>query len=215
MVGMAGMSTHSRSTPAGKRAQRRADRRRARLQVWLLVCGGALVFAGLLFWSLSPKGNSLGPARVGEPAGDFVLADLNGRPVHLSDYQGQVVLINGWATWCPPCRAEMPTLQAFYEAHREQGFSLLAVNAGEGQPAVTGFVSQMGFTFPVLLDPGERVLSGLGTAGLPTSFVIGRDGMVKYIHAGGITGDVLEGAGRSTPGRPIGLCRLAAKTRLL
>lgn len=192
MVGTLAMSTRSRSTPAGKGAQRQAHRRRARLQTWLLLSGGLLVFGVLLVWSLSPKGSKLGPARVGEPARDFALADLEGHPVRLSDYAGQVVFINGWATWCPPCRAEMPTLQAFYEAHHEQGFMLLAINAGESQPAVAGFASQMGFTFPVLLDPGERVLSGLGTAGLPTSFVIDRDGTVAYLHAGAVTDNVLE-----------------------
>jgi cytochrome c biogenesis protein CcmG/thiol:disulfide interchange protein DsbE len=101
-------------------------------------------------------------------------------------------LINGWATWCPPCRAEMPALQAFYDAHRDQGFVILAINAGESQGTVSAFISQMDFTFPVLLDPGERVLSSLGTTGLPTSFVVGQDGVVSYIHAGGLTMDVLE-----------------------
>ncbi len=186
------MSTHSRSGVAGKRARRRADRRRARIQTWLLVGGGLLVFGALIVWSLSPKSGGARPARIGSELDDFVLADMGGHPVRLSDYQGQVVLVNGWATWCPPCRAEMPTLQAFYDKHQDEGFTLLAINAGESQPTVSGFVSQMGFSFPVLLDPGERVLSSLGTSGLPTSFVIGRDGKVKYIHAGGITADVLE-----------------------
>lgn len=186
------MSTHSRSGVAGKRARRRADRRRARIQIWLLVGGGLLVFGALIFWSLSPKGSGPRPAQIGTELDDFVLADMGGHPVRLSDYQGQVVLVNGWATWCPPCRAEMPTLQAFYDKHQDEGFTLLAINAGESQSTVSGFVSQMGFSFPVLLDQGERVLSSLGTSGLPTSFVIGRDGKVKYIHAGGITADVLE-----------------------
>lgn len=186
------MSAHNRASAADRRAQRRANHRRARIQTWLLIAGGVLVFAVLVVWSLSPKGSSLEPARVGEPASDFVLADLDGGPVRLSEFKGQVVLVNGWATWCPPCRAEMPTLQAFYSAHHDQGFTLLAVNAGESQATVSNFVSQMGFSFRVLLDPGQRVLSGLGTNGLPTSFVIDREGKVAYIHAGGITADVLE-----------------------
>lgn len=191
-VDTASMSTHSRSGMAGKRARRRADRRRAKIQTWLLVGGGLLVFGVLLVWSLSPKSGGPRPARIGVEADDFVLADIEGHPVRLSDYRGQVVLVNGWATWCPPCRAEMPTLQAFYNTHHDEGFTLLAINAGESQPTVSGFVSQMGFSFPILLDPGERVLAGLGTNGLPTSYVIGRDGKVKYIHAGGITANVLE-----------------------
>ncbi len=185
------MSTHSRAGSTGKRARREALRR-ARVQTWLWVAGGLVVFAVLIVASLSGKTGGAGPARVGARVGDFVLANVQGQPVRLSDFEGKVVLVNGWATWCPPCRAEMPTLQAFYDIHREEGFELLAVNAGESQSAVSAFVSQAGFTFTVLLDPGERVLSGLGTSGLPTSFVIGRDGKVAYIHAGGITADVLE-----------------------
>jgi cytochrome c biogenesis protein CcmG/thiol:disulfide interchange protein DsbE len=189
---MKDMSTRSRPKVVAKRGKRRAERRRAALQTWLMVTGGVLVFAALLVWSLSGKTGGPTPAKIGARLDDFVLADVNGHPVQFSDYKGQVVLVNGWATWCPPCRAEMPDLQAFYEAHKQQGFVLLAINAGEGRAAVSAFVSQMRFTFPVLLDPGERVLSGLGTTGLPTSFVIGRDGVVEYIHAGGLTADVLE-----------------------
>jgi len=159
------MSTHSRSGVAGRRARRRAERRRARIQTWLLVGGGLLVFGALIVWSLSPKGGGARPARIGSELDDFVLADMGGHPVRLSDYQGQVVLVNGWATWCPPCRAEMPTLQAFYDKHQDEGFTLLAINAGESQPTVSGFVSQMGFSFPVLLDPGERSWPSSNRAG--------------------------------------------------
>lgn len=86
----------------------------------------------------------------------------------------------------------MPALQDFYRAHQAEGLQLLAVNSAGGREAVANFISQMGFAFPVLLDPGEAVLNGLGTNGLPTSFVIGRDGRVKNIHVGMFTPDALE-----------------------
>jgi cytochrome c biogenesis protein CcmG/thiol:disulfide interchange protein DsbE len=190
---MAAMGTRSRPSSSGnKRALRKAQRRRATLRTWLLISGGVALFAALFIWSLAPKSGGPGPARLGGSMDDFVLADLQGHPVRLSDYAGQVILVNGWATWCPSCLSEMPGLQAFYDAHRDEGFALLAINAGEDQPSVSAFVKRMGFTFPILLDPGERVLAGLGIPGLPTSFIVGRDGKVKYIHPGGITTEVLE-----------------------
>jgi peroxiredoxin len=123
---------------------------------------------------------------------DFTLNNLAGNAVRLADYKGQVVIVNAWATWCPPCRAEMPALGEFYRAHQAEGFQLLAVNAGENRPSVASFITQMGFTFPVLLDPGEATLNALGMRGLPTSYVIGRDEVVKNVHIGEFTTKALE-----------------------
>ena len=154
--------------------------------------GLAVIGIGLILLGLASAGLLLGmgstpPTRVGHSLRDFTLTSLAGNAVHLSDFRGQVVLLNGWGTWCPPCRAEMPTLNAFYRLHQAQGFQLLAINAGEERAAVASFIAQTGFTFPVLLDPGERVLSSLGTRGLPTTYIIGRDGILKSIHVGEFT----------------------------
>ena len=130
--------------------------------------------------------------KIGSPLGDFTLKDVTGKSVHLSDYAGKPVLINAWATWCPPCKAEMPTLNQYYQNHRNQGFVLLAVNAGDSQNTTADFVSQNSLSFPVLLDPGARVLDAMGINDFPTSIFIGRDGVVKTVHLGSYTSQTLE-----------------------
>jgi len=133
-----------------------------------------------------------GPARVGAAIADFALTDLFGSEVRLSDFAGRPVLINAWATWCPPCMAEMPALHDCYRDHQAEGFVLLAVNGGEEPSLVRGFIQQTGFTFPVLLDPGAEQLSELGIRNFPTSILVGRDGMVRRIHTGMLTADQLQ-----------------------
>ena len=91
----------------------------------------------------------------------------------------------------------MPALESYYTAHEADGLVLLAVNAGESRATVNAFIAQTGFTFPVLLDPGQRVLSGLGIQAFPTSILIGRDGRVMYMQAGALTPEMLES--RLTP----------------
>lgn len=118
------------------------------------------------------------------PAPDFALQTVDGQMVKLGDYRGQVVLLNTWATWCPPCRAEMPDLEAYYREHKVDGFVVLAVNSGESTETVTAFLEEQDFTFPVLLDPDGRVMSEYKVRGLPTSFFIDRDGMMHNIWSG-------------------------------
>jgi len=132
------------------------------------------------------------PARVDYAAPDLQLTDLDGNPVDLADYRGQVVLLNNWATWCPPCKAEMPTLQAYYEAHQGQGFVLIAVEAGEPADEVRAFVQEYGLTFPVWLDPQNLSLTRFRTDALPSSFVIDRDGRVRLAWTGAIERSTLE-----------------------
>ncbi len=166
--------------------------RRRRPPLGLAVIGVGLILLGIASaWLLLGVG-SAPPTRVGRSLPDFALTSLAGNVVHLADFKGQVLVLNGWGTWCPPCRAEMPTLNAFYRAHQAQGFQLLAINAGEDRAAVASFIEQTGFTFPVLLDPGETVLSRLGTRGLPTSYIVGRDGKLRNIHIGEFTAQDLE-----------------------
>ena len=135
---------------------------------------------------------SLGPARKGAQFGNFTLTDVNGKQVQLSDYAGRPVLINAWATWCPPCQAEMPDLNAYYKAHSGQGFVILAINAGETSAQASNFANQLGLTFPILLDPSERLMDALHIADFPTSILVGRDGLVKAIHIGRMTPAMLE-----------------------
>jgi len=119
--------------------------------------------------------------RVGFPAPDFVLRDLAGRTYRLSDLRGQVVFLNVWATWCPPCREEMPSMERLYRRLRGTDFHMLAVNVDEGgTDLVRQFVEQVGITFPVLLDPRGGVPQRYGVTGFPETFIIDRRGQVVH-----------------------------------
>jgi len=175
-----------------RKQQQRAERRKAQVQS-IAIVGGLIVIVGIvLALSFSAPNASIGRAVIGKPISDFTLTDINGTAHNISDYKGRPVLINAWATWCPPCRAEMPDLHAFYLKHQAEGFEMLAINSGESQPVVASFIQQMGFTFPALVDQNKVVLDGLGISGLPTSILVGRDGTVKYIHVGGLTPDMIN-----------------------
>ncbi len=106
---------------------------------------------------------------------DFTLADLQGKPWHLRDLRGKVVLVNFWATWCPPCRKEMPDLDALYNKFKEQGFVVLAISDEEAAK-VSPFISERKISYPVLLDPGRKVNDLFVVEGIPKSFVYDRDG---------------------------------------
>jgi peroxiredoxin len=176
------------------RKERAAKRQRQqKINKILFVIGGLLVVAAMvfLFSSKSPT-QAGGPAQIGQPLGDFSLSDIYGKTVKLSDYAGQVVLLNVWATWCPPCKAEMPDLNAYYQAHQDEDFVILAINAGDPASDAAAFAVQKGFAFPVLLDPGTRVINSLGIQSFPTSILVGPDGVVKTIHIGMFTPQALE-----------------------
>ncbi len=133
------------------------------------------------------------PAAVHYAAPPLALNDLDGAQRQLSDYRGQVVLINLWATWCPPCQAEMPLLQQFYERQRAQGFTVIAIEDGDPIGDVRSFVAKNSLTFPVWLDPAHLATDhAFRTASLPTSFVIDRVGEVRLTWLGAISSSNLE-----------------------
>lgn len=169
------------------------QRRNQKIRDLSLIVGGVVILLAV-FWLLlgSAHDQNVIPARAGSSLGDFSLKDIQGKTVRLSDYKGKPVLVNAWATWCPPCKAEMPLLNQYFQAHASDGFMLLAVNAGDSQNEAASFASQNGLAFPVLLDPGAQLLSQLGIHSFPTSILIGRDGIVKSIHLGMFTSDTIE-----------------------
>ena len=119
------------------------------------------------------------PAVEGKPAPDFTLNDLSGRPVQLSSLRGKVVLVNFWATWCPPCREEVPSLVRMNQALQGKPFQLLAVSIDEGgKGAVTDFFKKGGVTLPALLDTDGAVSRRYGTTGVPETFVIDTKGVI-------------------------------------
>jgi len=133
------------------------------------------------------------PVKVNYAAPELTLSDIQGVSRSLADYRGQVVLVNLWATWCPPCKAEMPALESFYKKHRDQGFTVLAINDGDPTKEVLQFVKDYRLTFPVWLDPTyiatEKVFKSLN---LPTSYVIDREGTVRLQWVGGISRKMLD-----------------------
>ncbi len=181
-------------TGISNRQQQRIKNRRG--AAWLpvgLIGLGALVLIGLFVFSIGQAGaQTVNTPRVGAPLSNFILTDLQGQKVQLSDYQGQVVLVNAWATWCPPCKAEMPDINAYYQAHQKDGFMVLAVNAGDPQTSAAAFAQSNHLAFPVLLDSDLHLLDGLGIHDFPTSIVIGRDGRVKYIQVGMFSPEALN-----------------------
>lgn len=132
------------------------------------------------------------PNEVNFAAPELSLENVEGETESLKDYRGKVVLVNNWATWCPPCKAEIPTLEAYYEAHKEQGFVIIGIEAGDPQPAVLNFVKTAGITYPVWIDLKNASLRAFGTGGLPNSFVIDRQGTVRLAWVGEINRAMLE-----------------------
>jgi peroxiredoxin len=127
---------------------------------------------------------------VGQPAPDFTLNTLDGDQVSLTDFRGQPALINFWATWCSPCRLEMPGLVRAYETHKADGFVVLAINmtAQDMSADVNAFVEEFEMTFPVLLDESGEVADILHQLrGLPTSIFVDRDGRVARVQIGVMT----------------------------
>ena len=114
------------------------------------------------------------------------LEDVNGKLHRLADYRGKVVLVNFWATWCAPCREEMPSMKALRESLKGRPFEILAVNVGEGARAARGFGEKMALDFPLLLDADMKTTRAWGARVLPANFVIGADGRVRYSHLGAL-----------------------------
>ena len=131
--------------------------------------------------------------REGEPAPDFTLLSAEGERVALSDFRGKTVVLNFWATWCPPCRAEMPELQAVWEERGEgEDLVVLAVDVGERADEVMAFVENFGLTFPVALDVDGSVADHYGLPGLPSTFFIDAEGVLRSQVLGPVFGDLLE-----------------------
>lgn len=164
-----------------------------------LLFGSSFVVAtravpGAVGVALVPRGAGGSPApQTDRPAPDFTLQGLDGKPVTLRQLKGQVVLINMWATWCPPCRAEMPTIEASYQRYRAQGFTVLAVNLQEDPQTVATFMRQRGLTFPALLDRDAGVSNLYRTSVLPSSFFVDRRGVIRAVYRGPMPRSVIAG----------------------
>ncbi len=125
---------------------------------------------------------------VGEPAAEYVAADLQGDSVALSSLKGNVVLLNMWATWCAPCRAETPYLESLYEQHEDEGLRVVGISQDTRDAAdqVADFVEEYGVTYTILHDPRMQALDLYQVIGLPASFLIDREGVLRWYRYGPI-----------------------------
>ncbi len=152
--------------------------------ILLFLVGLALTEAPLI--TRLAQGTPLSPVpRNGSRILNFALPTAAGESIATDQFAGKVLIINFWATWCQPCREEMPTLQSVYDKYRERGLALLGVNYGEGSDAVVGYVREIGVSFPIVLDRDMTVGQLYRVQGLPTTIFVDRQGIVRDMVLGG------------------------------
>ncbi len=167
------------------------------------VVGAGLILLGIALFLIWPRNsdasasgpsvsNSVVPMAVNFRAPELSLTTISGETQSLEDFRGQVVLVNNWATWCPPCKAEMPTLEKYYETHIDEGFTIVAIEAGEPANQVAEFAKSYGLKFNVWVDQQNAALEAFGNGNLPNSYVIDRSGNVRYAWTGEISMAMLE-----------------------
>ena len=139
-----------------------------------------LVVAAMLF----AAGQIQAASTAAGPAPDFTLKSNTGKNIKLSELRGQVVMINFWASWCGPCRQEMPLLDQLYQRYQPMGFTLLGVNVEEDSAAADKILKEIPVSFPVLYDNKSKVSESYQVQAMPSTFLIDRDGKLRYLHKG-------------------------------
>lgn len=164
---------------------------------------GAGILAGLILFAVFQQFNkeempksaaaiktTSSAADIGTAAPAFTLKDLNGKEVGLEDFKGKKVMLNFWATWCPPCKAEMPAMQKLYETKSNE-IEILAINL-DPQNKVADFVSENGLSFPILLDQSGGTQQSYSILSIPTTFIIDENGVIQKKHVGSMTLEQME-----------------------
>jgi len=169
--------------------------------VGLITMGLGIVLIGIAALFLMPKSDSSAsapdeyssvPMAVKYDAPELNLTDLAGEPVSLEDYRGQIVLVNLWATWCPPCKAELPVLQEYYEDHRAEGFVILGIDSQEPPSTVENYIKTTNVSYPIWIDEKGEAGEAFSSFSLPASFVIDKEGTVRLAWVGAISKAMLE-----------------------
>jgi len=165
----------------------RSDRSFTWLSLAVLILSGAWIWSARKPLAVSPNGAPPPSPREGFSAPDFSLDLLDGGQVTLSDLRGQVVMVNLWASWCPPCRAEMPAIERVYQEYQSQGLVVLAVNttSQDTEAAAAAFVAEYGLSFPIPLDRTGAVANRYQLQGLPSTYFIDRQGVIRSVVVGG------------------------------
>lgn len=167
----------------------------SRLVRWVAVITVGLALVGTYGerWGLASRGDPGGtmPPRIGQVAPPLTATTLDGASVQLDALRGQVVVLNFWATWCGPCRAEMPELQAFGRDHAGTA-AIIGVNVGESADTIVPYVQQVGITFPILPGSDQQLSNQYRVTALPSSIILDRDGVVRDRIVGPMTRGMLE-----------------------
>jgi peroxiredoxin len=139
-----------------------------------------------------PAASAGGNIANGASAPAFQLTSMNGKSLSLDQLKGQVVLINFWASWCGPCRTEMPILEQLYHSYQAAGFTLLGVNVEPKEGDAEKFLKGTPVSFPILFDPDSKVSKLYEVSGMPSTIIVDRKGTVRYVHHGYKPGDESE-----------------------
>jgi len=153
----------------------------------------AVAVLGVLAFGFTREARYIASPLLGRPAPAFILPLLDGGVLRLEDLRGKVVVLNFWASWCPPCRAEARALEAVWRKHRDLGVVLVGANIQDQDADARAFVEEFAITYPNGVDRGSKIAIDYGVWGLPETFIIGREGRIIYKHVGGVAGETLAG----------------------
>ena len=128
----------------------------------------------------------------GAKAPEIGLKDLSGKTVDLASLAGKVVILDFWATWCAPCREEMPELQKLYKKYNAKGLEIVGISVDKGPEGIKDFIAKLKVTFPVVHDEGHKVADKYSPPRMPSSYIIDRKGVVRYVHGGYRAGDAAQ-----------------------
>jgi len=156
------------------------------------VLAPALAVLALLAYGFTREPRSIESPILGRPASPFALALFDGRTLRLDDLRGRVVFLNFWASWCPPCGAEAPMLEALWRELKDQDVVFLGINTQDETPGARAFLDEFGITYPNGTDPGGRIAIDYGVWGLPEAFIVDADGRITYKHIGTVGPALLE-----------------------
>ncbi|MBI4187119.1 MAG: redoxin domain-containing protein [Chloroflexi bacterium] len=156
----------------------------------MVAAAGLLLAQGCA--SSAPASGRPGQLQVGSPAPDFTLTDLAGNQVSLSDFRGKAVFINFWATWCPPCREEMPEIEAIYQKYKDRDVAVIGVDILEKEDVVRRFVQEGGYSWTFVIDTTGEVTTVYKVTAIPTSYFIDGNGIIRAVAVGAMTRTEME-----------------------
>ena len=170
---------------------------RATLALFTLVAIIAVAASGCASSSVEIAGEPQDSTRstginIGDLAPDFTLADLDGNPITLSDFQGNTVFINFWATWCPPCRKEMPNIESLYQDYKDSDVIVIGVDIKESVDKVREFTQKGGYSWIFVIDDTYKVTRDYAVNAIPTSYFLDKEGIIRAVHIGYMTRAAME-----------------------